>query len=128
LSGLTFTYPVIDIRPSYSMKKAQYPMIVVHEMDNRAAITLGDTERFSSLAYQIDVYCKDMVILGSPVSRNTIARSICGTVDSKMNSEYGMTRVSSVYLGDDDDGVLRYALRYTGFLDVINGILYRRGE
>jgi len=129
IKDIDFDYQVRDVRPSYSIKKAQYPMVVVHEMDNRTTMALAGTERYSGLAYQIDVYAKDSMISGVPVSRQTIVDSLMESIDSEMNSTYGATRMSAVKMTDvNDDTVFRFSVRYKMNLDVVNGILYRKGD
>ncbi len=129
IKNITFTYTVNDIRPSYSIKKAQYPMVVVHEMDNRTTMGLAGVERFSGLAYQIDIYAKDSMISGVPVSRQTVVDSIGASIDAKMNDTYGANRMSAVKMTDvNDDTVFRFSIRYKINLDVINGIMYRKGD
>lgn len=129
IEGLSFTYTVHDIRPSFNMKRPVYPMVVVHEMDNRTKMALIGAEVYSQITYQIDIYAKDSIVSNVPTSRLTIVKSLANTIDAKLNSDYGMTRISAVMLPDDTDAtVLRYVLRYTGFLDVQNDVLYRRGD
>ena len=122
LNTLTFSDTVKDIREAYSKKKPVYPMISVDEINNATRTALVGEERLSNLGYQIDVYSKDMY----PRSGRDICRGIVSIVDTNLQSQYGMKRVSYVEIPDPNDTtVFRITLRYTCILDVKTDYMYR---
>lgn len=125
LKSQTFS-PVPEIRDAYSKKVPTYPMIVVQEIDNSNRVSLLGQEILSNLGYQIDIFSKDMVSGGIPVSGVEIVNNLGETVDAKLQEQYGMTRTSAVGLPDVNDAtVSRLSLRYTGILDVTTDYMYR---
>ena len=124
----TYTYPITvkRITRGYSKLTPVYPMIAVFEIGNSTYTALLGQEILASVAYQVEVYSKDMVIDGVPTSSDDIVDGIVGVLDEKMNSVYGFNRDSSVAMPSTLDAtVSRHVLRYTATLDVKNDITYR---
>jgi hypothetical protein len=123
----TLSYPVtVKARTAYSKAKPTYPMIVVDEIDNTTRIALKGEERFATLGYQIDIFSKDMSVGGVPTSGTVVCNNIATSIDTGVQSTYGLTRESFIALPDVQDSTIsRLTLRYSGIIDVKTDYMYR---
>lgn len=122
------SYPVTvkRIQDGYSNLKPVYPIIVIHEIDNRTQMAILGKEYLSRLEYQIDIYAKDMVISGEPTLAKTIVDGIGNVVDTALQTQYGFTRTVRTRMPEGEDKtVSRLTLRYSTLLDIQNDITYR---
>jgi len=122
------TYPVTvkTIVEGYPKSAPLYPAITVHEFDNSSRQVLNGEELFADLAYQIEIYAKDMMVANVPTSSKTTVKAIAGVIDTIVNSQFGFTRMVATYAPYDKDvTVSRYVLRYSAILDTRTDILYR---
>lgn len=122
------SYPVTvkRIQDGYSNLKPVYPIIVIHEIDNRTHMAILGKEYLSRLEYQIDIYAKDMVISGEPTLAKTIVDGIGNVVDTALQTQYGFTRTVRTRMPEGEDKtVSRLTLRYSTLLDIQNDITYR---
>jgi hypothetical protein len=122
------SYPVAvkRIQDGYSNLKPVYPIIVIHEIDNRTYMAILGREYHSRLEYQIDIYAKDMVISGEPTLAKTIVDGIGNVVDTALQTQYGFTRTVRTRMPEGEDKtVSRLTLRYSTLLDIQNDITYR---
>lgn len=121
IKTISFDYSV-TVRPSHSKLEPTYPMITVQEIDNSTQQSINGQEQYANVGYQINIYGKDRY----PASADTVCLSILTTLDSELQTNYGFQRTSVTQLPDDnDDSVMRYAIRYNGTLDTINNYLYK---
>lgn len=122
------SYPVTvkRIQDGYSNLKPVYPIIVIHEIDNRTHMAILGKEYLSRLEYQIDIYAKDMVLSGEPTLAKTIVDGIGNVVDTALQTQYGFTRTVRTRMPEGEDKtVSRLTLRYSTLLDIQNDITYR---
>jgi hypothetical protein len=122
------SYPVAvkRIQDGYSNLKPVYPIIVIHEIDNRTYLAILGREYHSRLEYQIDIYAKDMVISEEPTLAKTIVDGIGNVVDTALQTQYGFTRTVRTRMPEGEDKtVSRLTLRYSTLLDIQNDITYR---
>jgi hypothetical protein len=122
------SYPVAvkRIQDGYSNLKPVYPIIVIHEIDNRTYMAILGKEYHSRLEYQIDIYAKDMVISEEPTLAKTIVDGIGNVVDTALQTQYGFTRTVRTRMPEGEDKtVSRLTLRYSTLLDIQNDITYR---
>lgn len=126
LNSLTYQVTIKSIRPSYSKSPPVYPMIIVDENNNSTRMALKGEERLANLAYQIDIFSKDMMVGTVPTSGVAICGLIGKAVDTALNSEYGLTRTSAVQMPDGRDSTIsRLTLRYSGIIDSKTEYMYR---
>jgi len=124
----TQSYPVAvkQIQDGYSNTKPVYPLIVVHEIDNRTETAILGKEYHSRLEYQFDIYSKDKVVAGTPTLAKTVVDGIGNVVDTVLQSQYGFTRTVRTRMPEGEDKtVTRLTLRYSTLLDIQNDITYR---
>ncbi len=121
LKTLEYDYDV-TVRPSNSKLTPTYPLITVDEIDNSVKQSINGVEKYSNIAYQIDIYSKDMY----PDSALTVLKSIANTVSDEIQTYYGLLRQNMNVLPDvNDETVSRMTMRFTGTLDTINEIIYK---
>lgn len=126
LQGQSYPVTVKRIQDGYSNLKPVYPIIVIHEIDNRTHMAILGKEYLSRLEYQIDIYAKDMVISGEPTLAKTIVDGIGNVVDTALQTQYGFTRTVRTRMPEGEDKtVSRLTLRYSTLLDIQNDITYR---
>lgn len=126
LLGQSYPVTVKRIQDGYSNLKPVYPIIVIHEIDNRTHMAILGKEYHSRLEYQIDIYAKDMVISGEPTLAKTIVDGIGNVVDTALQTQYGFTRTVRTRMPEGEDKtVSRLTLRYSTLLDIQNDITYR---
>lgn len=110
----------VQVISNYQNLLANFPTVLVEEMDNSAYLPTKDSGGFqhSSIAYSFEIYTK-----GS--KKISDAKKLRNKIDELMTDEYGMTRgrptVIPNYL---DNEVYRYKLTYTGLIDK-NKKIYR---
>lgn len=126
LQEQSYSVTVKRIQDGYSNLKPVYPIIVIHEIDNRTQMAILGKEYLSRLEYQIDIYAKDMVISGEPTLAKTIVDGIGNVVDTALQTQYGFTRTVRTRMPEGEDKtVSRLTLRYSTLLDIQNDITYR---
>lgn len=126
LGTQTYLTTVKTIAEGYPRSAPLYPAIIVHEIDNTSRQVLNGEELLANLAYQIEIYAKDMVVDSTPTSSKTVVKEIAKVIDLAVNSQYGFTRmVATLAPYDKDTTVSRYVLRYSAILDTRTDILYR---
>lgn len=126
LQEQSYSVTVKRIQDGYSNLKPVYPIIVIHEIDNRTQMAILGKEYLSRLDYQIDIYAKDMVISGEPTLAKTIVDGIGNVVDTALQTQYGFTRTVRTRMPEGEDKtVSRLTLRYSTLLDIQNDITYR---
>lgn len=126
LQGQSYPVTVKRIQDGYSNLKPVYPIIVIHEIDNRTQMAILGKEYHSRLEYQIDIYAKDMVISEEPTLAKTIVDGIGNVVDTALQTQYGFTRTVRTRMPEGEDKtVSRLTLRYSTLLDIQNDITYR---
>lgn len=112
----------ITVRKAYSVSTPKYPMVTVQEISNSTRQAIHGEEQYANLGYQINIYAKD----ACPNSADEICLALAEQIDSELQKTFGFLRTSMTPLPDDDDDtVIRYAIRYTGVLDTINNYLYQ---
>jgi len=118
----TLTYPYdVTVRPSYSKLSPSYPMVTIQEIGNTTRQAISGTEKYADIAYQVDIFSKDIY----PESGVTVCRNIASVVDSDLQSTYGLLRTSQTRMPDPtDNSVSRMTLRYSGILDTNNEYIY----
>lgn len=126
LQGQSYPVTVKRIQDGYSNLKPVYPIIVIHEIDNRTQMAILGKEYHSRLEYQIDIYAKDMVISEEPTLAKTVVDGIGNVVDTALQTQYGFTRTVRTRMPEGEDKtVSRLTLRYSTLLDIQNDITYR---
>lgn len=121
LKTLTYSYDV-TIRPSNSKLTPVYPLVIIDEIDNSVKQAIHGEEKYSNVAYQIDIFTKDMY----PSSASTVGSNIASTISNEMQTHYGLLRQNLTNLPDvNDDTINRITMRFTGILDPINEIIYQ---
>lgn len=109
LKGTTFTYPVSpdNIREEGSMRLDGFPSITVTETINEDRSSIQATEKLTRWGCQVDVYAKNIGVVG----RRVVARTIANEVDAALKTEMLMRRSSITTMPYDDD-TTRYVLRF----------------
>lgn len=121
LKSLTYDYDA-TVRPSNSKLTPTYPLIIIDEIDNSVKQSINGVEKYSNVAYQIDIYSKDMY----PSSALTVLKSLASTVSDEIQTYYGLLRQNITIMPDvNDETVTRMTMRFTGTLDPINEVIYK---
>lgn len=116
----------ITIKEAYEQNpKINYPMITIQEIDNSEAEQYSSNlgEEFSNLAYQINVYTRDI----SSMQKNVIMRKLADKVNNALGIKLGMIRGGNPVTMPvpSDTTILQYSVRYIGVLDILRDIIYK---
>lgn len=117
----------IVIKEAYEQNpKIDYPMIIIQEIDNSEAQKYSSNlgEEFSNIAYQINIYTRDI----SSMQKNVIMRKLADKVNNVLGIKLGMIRAGNPVTMPvpSDTTILQYSVRYTGVLDIIRNIIYKK--
>lgn len=120
-------YVGLTIKEAYEQNpKINYPMITIQEIDNSEAEQYSSNigEEFSDVAYQINIYTRDI----SSMQKNEIIRKLADKVNNVLGVKLGMIRDGSIppVPVPSDSTILQYSVRYTGVLDIIRDIIYKK--
>lgn len=100
-------------------------MITIAEIDNSEAEQYSSNlgEEFSNVAYQINIYTRDI----SSMQKNVIMKKLADKVNNVLGVKMRMVRNGNpvTMLVPSDSTILQYSVRYTGVLDIIRNILYK---
>lgn len=100
-------------------------MITIEEIDNSEAAQYSSNlgEEFSNIAYQINVYTRDI----SSMQKNEVMKALADKVNNVLGVKMKMVRNGNPITMPvpSDSTILQYSVRYTGVLDIIRNILYK---
>lgn len=116
----------MTIKEAYKkLPKIQYPMITIEEIDNsedtRYSSNLG--EEFSSMAFQINFYTRDI----ESMQANEAIRIVANEINKVLGEKLKMVRQSSPVILPlpADTTILQYSVRYKCVFDIKRNIIYK---
>lgn len=123
--------PDITVRESYDTTSPVYPLITVIQMDNYEAsqyTTIDNVERASVIPIQIDVYCRNMTILGMVETATGACEYYRMEADKIMQFECGMRRKAAppIIPHHADISVMRAISRYDCYAELDTEFIYKR--
>lgn len=122
--------PSENITDGYTTSKPTFtkPRIVVSEVTNIPDLnTYTNKEEYSSVAYQIDIYCKAGKLDGKITSNTNVARTLSHRIYDLLNDKFGLMRVGiqPTVPYTQDSTVMRKIITVGGTIDLTHKYIYR---
>lgn len=116
----------VTIRESYTGLPPVYPMITIDEIPSNDGGYAGNQPRIVRNIFTLEVYAKNMMMNGKPMSKKSAAMLLIMQADKILNEVYGLTMTGNVHGAPyDDETVFRVVARYNVYIDTQTKVLYR---